>query len=73
MREAAAKTIEEHELVLPAKEQQIFVDMLMNPPKPNDSGLPIEHSSTSTLPLRMSRPSLIIARRNLGSQVQAVS
>ena len=37
MREAAVKTIEEHELVLSAKEQQIFVDMLMNPPKPNDA------------------------------------
>jgi uncharacterized protein (DUF1778 family) len=37
MREAAVRTIEEHELVLSAKEQRIFVDMLMNPPKPNDA------------------------------------
>ena len=37
MREAAVRTIEEHELVLSANEQQIFVDMLMNPPKPNDA------------------------------------
>jgi uncharacterized protein (DUF1778 family) len=37
MREAAVRTIEEHELVLSANEQQTFVDMLMNPPKPNDS------------------------------------
>jgi uncharacterized protein (DUF1778 family) len=37
MREAAARTIEEHELVLSANEQQIFVEMLMNPPKPNDA------------------------------------
>ena len=37
MREAAIRTIEEHELVLSANEQQTFVDMLMNPPKPNDA------------------------------------
>jgi len=37
MREAAVRTIEEHELVLSANEQQVFVDMLMNPPKPNDA------------------------------------
>lgn len=37
MREAAVRTIEEHELVLSANEQQIFVNMLMNPPKPNDA------------------------------------
>jgi uncharacterized protein (DUF1778 family) len=35
MREAAVKTIEEHELVLSINEQGIFVAMLMNPPKPN--------------------------------------
>jgi uncharacterized protein (DUF1778 family) len=37
MREAAVRTIEEHELVLSANEQRTFVDMLMNPPKPNDA------------------------------------
>jgi uncharacterized protein (DUF1778 family) len=37
MREAAVRTIQEHELVLSANEQQIFVSMLMNPPKPNDA------------------------------------
>lgn len=37
MREAAVRTIEEHEMVLSANEQQTFVDMLMNPPKPNDA------------------------------------
>jgi len=37
MREAAIRTIEEHELVLSANEQQIFVDALMNPPEPNDA------------------------------------
>jgi uncharacterized protein (DUF1778 family) len=37
MREAAVRTIEEHELVLSANEQHIFVEMLMNPPKPNDA------------------------------------
>jgi uncharacterized protein (DUF1778 family) len=37
MREAAVRTVEEHELVLSANEQQTFVDMLMNPPKPNDA------------------------------------
>ena len=35
MREAAVRTFEEHELVLSANEQQIFVNMLMNPPEPN--------------------------------------
>jgi uncharacterized protein (DUF1778 family) len=37
MREAAVRTIEEHELVLSANEQRTFVDMLMNPPAPNDA------------------------------------
>lgn len=37
MREAAMRTIEEHELVLSAREQRIFVDLLVNPPKPNDA------------------------------------
>jgi|SRR5580658_2385477 uncharacterized protein (DUF1778 family) len=37
MREAAVRTIEEHELVLSANAQKIFVEMLMNPPKPNDA------------------------------------
>jgi uncharacterized protein (DUF1778 family) len=37
MREAAVKAIEEHEFVLSANEQQIFVDVLMNPPKPNEA------------------------------------
>lgn len=37
MREAAVRAIEEHELVLSANEQQAFVDLLMNPPKPNDA------------------------------------
>jgi uncharacterized protein (DUF1778 family) len=37
MREAAVRTIEEHELVLSANGQRIFVDMLMNPPEPNDA------------------------------------
>ena len=37
MREAAVRTIEENELVLSANEQKTFVDMLMNPPKPNDA------------------------------------
>jgi uncharacterized protein (DUF1778 family) len=37
MREAAVRTIQEHELVLSANEQQDFVSMLMNPPKPNDA------------------------------------
>jgi uncharacterized protein (DUF1778 family) len=35
MREAALKAIEQHELVLSIHEQEIFVDLLMNPPKPN--------------------------------------
>lgn len=35
MREAAVRAIQEHELVLSANEQRIFVDMLMNPPEPN--------------------------------------
>jgi uncharacterized protein (DUF1778 family) len=34
MREAAVKTIEDHELVLSSQGQSIFVDLLMNPPKP---------------------------------------
>lgn len=37
MREAAVRTIEEHELVLSANEQRIFVDTLMNPPQPNEA------------------------------------
>jgi uncharacterized protein (DUF1778 family) len=37
MREAAIRTIEEHEMVLSTNEQQTFVDMLMHPPKPNDA------------------------------------
>jgi uncharacterized protein (DUF1778 family) len=37
MREAAVRTIQEHELVLSASEQKIFVGMLMNTPKPNDA------------------------------------
>jgi uncharacterized protein (DUF1778 family) len=37
MREAAVRTFQEHELVLTANEQQIFVDMLMNPRQPNDA------------------------------------
>jgi uncharacterized protein (DUF1778 family) len=37
MQEAAVRTIQEHELVLSANEQQVFVDMLRNPPKPNDA------------------------------------
>ena len=37
MREAAARTLKEHELVLSANEQQTFVEVLMNPPKPNDA------------------------------------
>jgi uncharacterized protein (DUF1778 family) len=37
MREAAIRTMEEHEVVLSANEQQTFVDMLMNPPKPNEA------------------------------------
>jgi uncharacterized protein (DUF1778 family) len=36
MREAALKTLEEHELiVLTAKERGIFVETLLNPPAPN--------------------------------------
>jgi uncharacterized protein (DUF1778 family) len=35
MREAAVRTVEEHELVLSANEQKIFVDMLTKPPKPS--------------------------------------
>jgi len=35
MREAAVKTLEQHQLVLSLNEQEIFVDMLMNPPEPN--------------------------------------
>jgi uncharacterized protein (DUF1778 family) len=37
MREAAIRTIEEHELVLSVNEQQVLVNMLMNPSKPNDA------------------------------------
>lgn len=37
MREAAVRAIEEHELVLSANEQQAFVEMLLNPPKPNEA------------------------------------
>ena len=35
MREAAVKTIQEHEWVLSAREQEILVDVLTNPPEPN--------------------------------------
>ena len=35
MREAAVKTIEEHELILSMKDLQILIDVLMNPPEPN--------------------------------------
>jgi uncharacterized protein (DUF1778 family) len=37
MWEAAVRTVQEHELVLSANEQQIFFSTLMNPPKPNDA------------------------------------
>jgi uncharacterized protein (DUF1778 family) len=38
MREAAVKTIAEHELfTLTAQEQQVFVDTLLHPPSPNDA------------------------------------
>lgn len=35
MREAAVKTMQEHEWVLSTKDQQILVDVLTNPPDPN--------------------------------------
>jgi uncharacterized protein (DUF1778 family) len=36
MREAAVKTLEEHELItLTAEERQVFIETLMNPPAPN--------------------------------------
>jgi uncharacterized protein (DUF1778 family) len=35
MREAAVKTIQEHEWILSTKEQQILIDVLTNPPEPN--------------------------------------
>jgi uncharacterized protein (DUF1778 family) len=35
MHEAAVKTIEEHELVLSVKEQQVLFDVLLSPPEPN--------------------------------------
>ncbi len=35
MREAAVKTMQEHEWVLSTKDQQILVDVLTNPPEPN--------------------------------------
>lgn len=35
MREAAVKTIQEHEWILSTKDQQILVDVLTNPPEPN--------------------------------------
>lgn len=36
MHEAAVRTVEQHELLtLTAKEQQVFVEALMNPPAPN--------------------------------------
>jgi uncharacterized protein (DUF1778 family) len=35
MREAAVKTIQEHEWILTTRDQQILVDVLTNPPEPN--------------------------------------
>jgi len=35
MREAAVRTMQEHEWVLSTKDQQILVDVLTNPPEPN--------------------------------------
>jgi len=35
MREAAVKTIQEHEWILSTRDQQILVDVLTNPPEPN--------------------------------------
>jgi len=35
MHEADVRTIEEHELILSVNEQRTFVDLLLNPPKPN--------------------------------------
>lgn len=35
MREAAVRILQEHEWVLSAKDQQILVDVLTNPPEPN--------------------------------------
>lgn len=37
MHEAAVRTFAEHELVLSANEQRAFVDLLLNPPEPNDA------------------------------------
>jgi len=35
MREAAVKTIQEHEWILSTRDQQALVDVLTNPPEPN--------------------------------------
>jgi uncharacterized protein (DUF1778 family) len=35
MREAAVKTIQEHEWILSTRDQQVLVDVLTNPPEPN--------------------------------------
>ena len=35
MREAAVKTIQEHEWILSTGDQQVLVDVLTNPPEPN--------------------------------------
>jgi uncharacterized protein (DUF1778 family) len=38
MHEAAVKTMEEHELLsLSAQEQRVFVQVLLNPPTPNNA------------------------------------
>ncbi|HEV2991383.1 MAG TPA: DUF1778 domain-containing protein [Candidatus Angelobacter sp.] len=38
MREAAVKTVEEHDVMrLTAAERKIFIEALMNPPAPNDA------------------------------------
>ncbi len=34
MREAAVKTIQEHEWILSTRDQQVLVDVLTNPPEP---------------------------------------
>jgi uncharacterized protein (DUF1778 family) len=34
-REAAVKTIQEHEWILSTRDQQVLVDVLTNPPEPN--------------------------------------
>ncbi len=35
MREAAVRTIQEHEWILSTRDQQVLVDVLTNPPEPN--------------------------------------